>query len=76
MDNTKLKTRMSGKVQDLQEPTEPMETVSDTSLAPVESGYLALNNNALDIIRANLKSQPLTLDLFDVVKSPSGGSTV
>ena len=45
-------------------------------MAPVDSTYLALTNNALDIIRANLKSQPLTLDLFDIVKSPSGGSTV
>ena len=43
---------------------------------PVDSGYLALTNNTLDIIRSNLKSQPLTLDLFDIVKSPSGGSTV
>ena len=73
MDNTKLKSRMNDKVQDLQKST---EMAADTSLAPVESGYLALTNNALDIIRANLKSQPLTLDLFDIVKSPSGGSTV
>ena len=73
MDNTKLKARMSGKFQELQK---PMDVVSpDAALAPVDSGYLALNNNALDIIRANLKSQPLTLDLFDLVKSPSGGST-
>ena len=28
------------------------------------------------LFRSNLKSQPLTLDLFDIVKSPSGGSTV
>ncbi|MDE7243675.1 MAG: hypothetical protein K2O18_06840 [Oscillospiraceae bacterium] len=75
MDNAKLKARMSGKVQELQRP--PVTVVTpDTSPAPVESDYLALTNNALDIIRANLKSQPLTLDLFDVVKSPSGGSTV
>ena len=75
MDNTKLKNRMSGKVQDLQGAAE-MAAASDTSLTPASSGYLALTNDALDIIRANLKSQPLTLDLFDVVKSPSGGSTV
>ena len=74
MDNTKLKNRMSGKVQELQQPLEVVETA--TALAPVQSDYLALKNNALDIIRANLKSQPLTLDLFDVVKSPSGGATV
>ena len=76
MDNSKLKGRMSGKVQELQKPIEVVETAADTSLAPANSTYLALTNNALDIIRANLKSQPLTLDLFDIVKSPSGGSTV
>ena len=75
MDNTRLKGRMSGKIQELQKPEEAA-AASDTSLSPVDSGYLALTNNALDIIRANLKSQPLTLDLFDIVKSPSGGSTV
>lgn len=77
MDNAKLKSRMSGKVQDLQKPAETAETTApDISLAPVESGYLALNSNSLEVIRANLKSQPLTLDLFDIVKSPSGGATV
>jgi len=73
MDNTKLKDRMNGKVQSLDN---PMDVTYGTSLAPVDSSYLALTNNALDIIRANLKSQPLTLDLFDIVKSPSGGATV
>ena len=75
MDSTKLKSRMSGKVQELQQSVAgATDTTSDTSLAPANSGYLALTTNALDIIRANLKSQPLTLDLFDIVKSPSGGS--
>ncbi len=73
MDNEKLKSRMIGKIQELQQPE---ESTADTALSPACSGYLALTNNALDIIRANLKSQPLTLDLFDIVKSPSGGSTV
>ena len=80
MDNTRLKGRMSGKVQELQQPTGnqaiTVTSAPETSLAPVDSTYLALTNNALDIIRANLKSQPLTLDLFDLVKSPSGGATV
>ena len=76
MNNTKLKGRISGKVQELQQPTAGAEIAAAIETAPVDSGYLALNNNALDIIRANLKSQPLTLDLFDLVKSPSGGSTV
>ena len=76
MDNSKLKSRISGKVQELQQPIEGVETAADTSLAPANSTYLALTNNALDIIRANLKSQPLSLDLFDIVKSPSGGATM
>ena len=80
MDNTKLKGRMSGKVQELQQSAGDQNitvtSAPETALAPVDSTYLALTNNALDIIRANLKSQPLTLDLFDIVKSPSGGSTV
>ncbi|MCI8811136.1 MAG: hypothetical protein HFF84_13740, partial [Oscillibacter sp.] len=80
MDNTKLKGRMSGKVQELQQPSGnqniSVTSAPEASLAPVDSSYLALTNNTLDIIRANLKSQPLTLDLFDTVKSPSGGSTV
>lgn len=66
MDTSNLKTRMSEKVQEIQAP----------ATTPTESSYLALTNNSLDIIHANLKSQPLSFDLFDVVKSPSGGSTV
>ncbi len=69
MDNSKIKARMSSKLQGLQKPAE-------TSLAQPDSGYLALTNNAVEIIRANLKNQPLTFQFFDVVKCPSGGSTV
>ena len=76
MDTAKLKSRMSGKVQELQQPVEVAEIASDTALASVSTGYLALNNNALEVIRENLKNQPLSYDLFDVVKSPSGGATV
>ena len=81
MDNTSLKSRMSGKVQELKTPAGEQTNITvtptaDTSLAPTDSSYIALTSNALDLIRANLKSQPLSLDLFDVVKSPSGGSTV
>lgn len=75
MDNSKLKNHMSGKVQELQQPANSA-IESDKSISPIDSGYLALTNNALEIIQANLKNQPLTLDLFDIVKSPSGGSTV
>ena len=67
MDNSTLKNKLGTKVQALQEQANEITT---------ESSYLALNPNTLDIIRSNLKSQPLTYELFDVVKSPSGGSTV
>ena len=76
MDNAKLKSRMSGKVQELQQPVGVVGVAPDTALASVSSGYLALNNSAINIIRENLKNQPLSYDLFDVVKSPSGGATV
>ena len=76
MDNAKLKSRMSGKVQELQQPVEVVDAALDTALAPLNTGYLALNNNALEIIKENLKNQPLSYDLFDVVKCPSGGATV
>ena len=76
MDNMKLNSRMNGKVQELQQPVDVVEVTSDMTLAPMNSGYLALNNSAIDIIRENLKNQPLSYDLFDVVKSPSGGATV
>lgn len=76
MDNTKLKSRMSEKVQALQDIQAQTGSVADAASVPVDSSYLALTNNAMSIIRDNLKSQPLSLDLFDVVKSPSGGATV
>ena len=68
MDNARLKDRLGDKVQGLRKPV--------TAPAPVNSAYIALTNNALEIIRENLKNQPLSFDLFDIVKSPSGGSTV
>lgn len=74
MDTTELKSRMSSKLAELRSEDAQVKVASHL-LQPAGDGYLALNNNALDIIRTNLKSQQLTLDLFDVVKSPSGGST-
>ncbi|MEQ2444711.1 hypothetical protein WMO64_14715 [Pseudoflavonifractor sp. CLA-AP-H29] len=76
MDNTKLKSRMSEKVQALQDIQTQTGSAADAAPVLVDSSYLALTNNAMSIIRDNLKSQPLSLDLFDVVKSPSGGATV
>ena len=70
MDSLKLKDRLNIKVQTIDERKEDMNEV-----VPVNS-YAALTNNTLDIIRDNLKKQPLSFQLFDIVKSPSGGSTV
>ena len=73
MDSTKLKNRMNTKMAELETPAPlPFEM----GLAPVNADFAALSNNALSVIRENLKNQPLSLDFFDVVKSPSGGSTV
>ena len=74
MDTTKLKNKLGDKVMALQEPADI--AAAETDLITTNSDYIALNNNALDIIRENLKNQPLSFDFFDVVKSPSGGSTV
>ncbi len=73
MDTTKLKNKLGDKVMALQE---SVESSTQNALVQTSSDYIALNNNALDIIRENLKNQPLSFDFFDVVKSPSGGSTV
>ena len=74
MDTTKLKNKLGDKVLALHESADVAG--AETILATTNSDYLALNSNALDIIRENLKNQPLSFDFFDVVKSPSGGSTV
>ena len=63
MEQMNLKDRLSAKVETLQ-----------TAPALPSSDYLALNNNTLGLIHENLKDQPLTYQMFDVVKSPSGGS--
>jgi len=72
MDNLKLKDRLNNKVQTIEERNMNMDKMD----LATTSSYAALTNNALDIIRDNLKNQPLSFQLFDIVKSPSGGSTV
>ena len=73
MDTTNLKNRLGAKVQMIQE---PISSEAQTSLIPSNSGYVTLGSNALEIIKDNLKNQPLSVQLFDIVKAPSGGSTV
>lgn len=72
MDNLKLKDRLNNKVQDVEERTNG----TSTTLVTTGNNYIALKNNALEIIKENLKNQPLSFQLFDILKSPSGGSTV
>lgn len=73
MNAQKLKDRLNTKVQGIEESN---VSTNENVLTTTSSNYIALNNNALDIIKENLKNQPLSFQLFDVVKSPSGGSTV
>lgn len=77
MNITKLKNRLGDKLQGLEENTEKrqVQTMTKKALATVNSNYIALTNNALDIIQENLKHQPLSFQLFDIVKSPAGGAT-
>jgi hypothetical protein len=77
MNNTNLKSLLNGKIKPNQPQSEPAEEKNvSTVTSLVESDYAVLTNNALDIIGENLKNQPLSLALFDIVKSPSGGATV
>lgn len=74
MDTTKLKTRLEDKAQALQ--SNATNAPATMALTHTEERYLAFSDNALDVIRDNLKSQTLSFQMFDLVKSPSGGSTV
>ena len=49
--------------------------MQETAMTKLDTNYVALKNNALDIIKDNMKNQPLSLQLFDIIKSPSGSST-
>lgn len=75
MENKNLKARLGTKLQTMQEPG-AIVSEPQTALIPVQSGYVALTGNALGLIMDNLKNQPLSVELFDIVKAPSGGSTV
>lgn len=72
MNAQKLKDRLNTKVQGIEEKDISMDNTELVST----NNYVALTGNTLDIIKENLKNQPLSFQLFDIVKSPSGGSTV
>lgn len=73
MNTENLKSKLSSKVKDIAE--ERTIVMQETAITTTDTNYAALKNNALDIIKNNLKNQPLSLQLFDIIKSPSGGST-
>lgn len=72
-----LKDRLGQKVSDLQtaQKENALTTRPQTALAAV-SGYSALASNAMEVLYENLKHQPLSQQVFDVIKAPSGGATV
>lgn len=78
MENSKLKQQLDSKIKANAEPVEERKLMnrSEAVLPPVPSDYIAFSNHALDILRENLKNQPLSFPLFDLVKSPSGGAVV
>lgn len=73
MTSDQLKSKLSCKIGTINSEKEQNIMSESTS---INNDYLALKNNTIDIIKQNLKNQPLSLHLFDTVKSPSGGSTV
>ena len=73
MNTENLKSKLNSKVKDIS--NEERITMQETTITKTDTNYAALKNNALDIIKNNLKNQPLSLQLFDIIKSPSGGST-
>ncbi|WMC91310.1 hypothetical protein [Kineothrix sp. MB12-C1] len=78
MENTKLKQQLTSKRKASTAPAEERTLVKmpETDFPPVHSDYIAFSNPVLDILRENLKNQPLSFSLFDLVKSPSGGAVV
>ena len=68
MTNTQIKDRLTAKANSLD--------TAPTDIACTDSGYAALSSNVIDVIKGNLKNQPISFQLFDVVKAPSGGTTV
>lgn len=73
MNTENLKSKLNSKVKDIS--NEERIAMQETTITKNDINYAALKNNALDIIKNNLKNQPLSLQLFDIIKSPSGGST-
>lgn len=76
MDTLNLKNRLEHKLKNLYVPTEVVTVNHETENQVPKSKYLALNLDAINIINENLKYQPLSYQLFDIIKAPTGGTTV
>ena len=59
MNTTKLKSKLEGKVRDLDTPAETAPNPA-VELAPLDSDYMAFRSHALTVIQENLKNQPLS----------------
>ena len=59
MNTENLKSKLSNKVKDITE--ERTTIMQETAMTAADTNYAALKNNALDIIKNNLKNQPLSL---------------
>ncbi len=70
--NATLKNRMAAKATAFDNGSPALSENTPT----FATEYAALDDSALEGIRENLKNQPMSLQLFDIVKSPSGGTTV
>ena len=74
---TNIKDRLGQKVSDLQTESPKGKIVAMPNAVPsVASEYAALTTNAMEVLYENLKHQPLSQQVFDVIKAPSGGATV
>jgi hypothetical protein len=75
-----LKNKLSEKAQNINtshaNPDVMPIAAIELSPAAVNSEYIALRPNTLEIIRENLKHHSLTRASIDTIKSPSGGATV
>ena len=64
MSTTRLMERMADRAQRM----ELAGASTWTALTVSGSSYIALTDNAFDVIRENLKRQPMNLGMFDVVR--------
>ena len=74
MNTEQLKSRLNSKFESITQERKN-EAMNENAII-ANKGYIALKDNTIDIIKQNLKNQPLSFQLFDTVKAPSGGSTV